>query len=85
MESECGYVGLVALELELGRIDRNVELLGGQVYRTFLCWPTWHLLQVLDHLLEVGDLLLEGENGFPLELKLISFWVDFCQTDPELL
>jgi hypothetical protein len=28
MESECGYVGLVALELELGRIDRNVELLG---------------------------------------------------------
>jgi len=28
MYSEGGYVGLVALELELGRIDRNVELLG---------------------------------------------------------
>jgi hypothetical protein len=42
-------------------------------------------LQVLDYLLEVGDLLLEGENGFPLEFKLIAFWVDFCQTDPELL
>jgi hypothetical protein len=28
MESEGGYVGLVALELELRGVDRNVELLG---------------------------------------------------------
>ena len=29
MESEGSYVRLVSLQLELGRIDRNVELLGG--------------------------------------------------------
>ena len=51
MEGECGDVGLVPLEFELGRSDRYVELISIGVDGSFLGRSLGHFLQVLDLLL----------------------------------
>jgi hypothetical protein len=65
VEGEGGDVGLVPLEFELGRSDGYVEVVGVDVHGPLLDWSLGHLLQVLHLLLQISDLLLQGQNRLP--------------------
>lgn len=51
MEGEGGDVGLVPLEIKLGRSDRDVQLISIGVDGSFLDWSLGHFLQILNLLL----------------------------------
>lgn len=51
MEGESSDVGLVPLKIELGRSDRDVQLISISVNGSFLYWSLRHFLQILDLLL----------------------------------
>lgn len=51
MEGEGGDVGLVPLEIELGRSDRDVQLISIGINGSFLNRSLGHFLQILDLLL----------------------------------
>lgn len=65
VESKSSDIRLMPLQFEFGRCDGYVEVIGIDINGAFFGWSFGHFLKVFNLLLQVSDLLLEGEDRLP--------------------